>query len=141
MTSTNNERGFTLIEVLFAMVILTVALVALAELMAITLRMQMQGRNATAAVRVAQAKIDELIGLNFNDTVLTDFGGSVDADVASYNDNPADAPGYHRRWQIDDIGEDRVRLLTVVVIPTSNDRRSTAPVKLTTIIRSIEAAP
>ncbi len=49
---------------------MTIALVSLAELMAITLRLQMLGRNETAAVRLAQDKIDELMTQNFN-TALT----------------------------------------------------------------------
>ena len=66
MKPTNSERGFTIIEVLIAVVILTVALVALAEMMAITLRMQMLGRNETNAARLAQAKLDELVGVSQN---------------------------------------------------------------------------
>ena len=50
---TSNERGFTVIEALFAIVIMTIAMVSLAELMAITLRLQMLGRNQTAAARLA----------------------------------------------------------------------------------------
>jgi Tfp pilus assembly protein PilV len=52
---TSNERGFTVIEALFAIVILTISLVSLAELMAITLRMQMLGRNQTATTFTAAA--------------------------------------------------------------------------------------
>jgi prepilin-type N-terminal cleavage/methylation domain-containing protein len=66
---TNNERGFTLIEVLVAMVIMTVALVAMAELMAITLRLQMLGRNETSAVRLVQSKIDQLVAVNFTSAI------------------------------------------------------------------------
>lgn len=134
--STNEERGFTLVEVLFAMVILTVALVSMAELMAITLRMQMLGRNETAAVRMVQSKIDELVAIDFDgaSAALVAVGGSIDADVANYNDDPAD--GYHRRWQIAAIaGETRIRTLTVRVVPDVTDRRTTADVQLTTIIR------
>ena len=130
---TTNERGFTLIEVLIAMVILTIALVSMAELMAITLRMQMMGRNQTSAIRLVQSKIDEIVAVNFANAVVA-VGGSVTADVANYNDTPVN--GYHRRWAIAAIaGETRVRSLTVRVIPTINDRRTNAQVELTTIIR------
>ena len=53
----SNERGFTIIEALFAIVILTIALVSLAELMAITLRMQMLGRNQANPVRVLTVRV------------------------------------------------------------------------------------
>lgn len=131
--STDSERGFTLIEVLFAMVILTVALVSMAELMAITLRMQMMGRNETAAIRLVQSKIDELVAVDFANAAVN-VGGNLDADVTNYNDDPGD--GFHRRWQIAAIaGETNVRTLTVRVIPETLDRRTNAQVQLTTIIR------
>jgi prepilin-type N-terminal cleavage/methylation domain-containing protein len=131
----SREGGFTLVEVLIAMVILTIALVSMAELMAVTLRMQMLGRNETAAIRLVQSKIDELVAVDF-DAVGTAvaIGGGLDADFANYNDDPV--AGYHRRWQIEEIaGETKVRTLTVRVIPSIADRRTNAQVQLTTIIR------
>jgi prepilin-type N-terminal cleavage/methylation domain-containing protein len=130
-----NDRGFTLIEVLIAMVILTVALVSMAELMAIMLRMQMMGRNETAAVRLIQSKIDEIVNVNFTTTTTANVGGSLSSDVANYFDTPAS--GFKRRWQISAItGETKVRTLTVRIVPTVTDRRTNAEVELSTIIRS-----
>jgi len=129
----SNERGFTIVEVLVATVILVIGLVAMAELMAITLRMQMLGKNETAAIRLVQSKIDELVAVTFTSATVA-VGGSLTADVATYNDAPVS--GYKRRWQIAAIaGETRVRTLTVTVIPTNADRRTNAQVQLTTIIR------
>ncbi len=129
-----NERGFTLIEVLIAMVILTIAMVSMAELMAITIRMQMMGRNETAAIRLAQSKVDELVAVNFTNASVA-VGGSLTTDVATYNDAPAN--GFARRWAIAAIaGETRVRTLTVRITPTVNDRRTNGVVELTTIIRN-----
>ena len=139
MAPTNtSERGFTLVEVLVATVILVIGLVAMAELMAITLRMQMLGKNETAAVRLIQSKMDELVAVNFTgtDAASVAVGGSLTADVGSYNDTPAGS-GFKRRWQIAAIaGETNVRTLTVTVIPAVNDRRTNAQVQLSTIIRS-----
>jgi hypothetical protein len=127
------------------MVILTVALVALAEMMAITLRMQMIGRNETSAVRLIQSKIDEIVNVNFGLTTVADVGGSLTTDVANYFDSPTVVnsagalvdSGFKRRWEITAIaGETRVRKLTVRIIPTINDRRTNAEVELSTIIRS-----
>jgi len=127
------ERGFTLVEVLVAMVLLTVGLVSVAEMMAVTLRMQMLGRNETASIRLVQSKIDELVAVNFTNASVA-VGGSLTSNVANYNDTPTD--GYTRRWQIAAIaGETRVRTLTVRVVPISTDARTTAQVELTTIIR------
>ena len=88
--SNTDDRGFTLVEVLIAMVILTVALVSMAELMAITLRMQQLGRNQTAAARMAQEKIDELMNANFTTNASVAIGGSLTANVANFNDVPRD---------------------------------------------------
>ena len=70
------------------MVILTVALVSMAELMAITLRMQQLGRNQTMAARMAQDKIDELMSQNFATNAQVSIGGSLTADVANHFDTP-----------------------------------------------------
>ena len=124
------------------MVIMVVALVALAGMMAITVRMQMLGRNQTGAVRLAQSKIDELVNLNFTTNTITNVGGSLTSDVTSYNDTPltsgtTSVVGYKRRWQIEAIsGQTKVRRLTVRIIPTTNDRRINAQIDLATIIRS-----
>lgn len=136
------EGGFTLIEVLFAMIIMVVALVAMAQMMAITVRMQMLGRNETAAVRLIQAKIDDLVSLNYFPPInhLADVGGSLTSDVAGYFD--PSTGGYKRRWQIEAIpGQTEVRKLTVRVIPDINDRRTNADLQLSTFIRSNNRTP
>jgi prepilin-type N-terminal cleavage/methylation domain-containing protein len=95
-----NEKGFTLVEVLIAMVILTVALVSMAELMAVMLRMQMMGRNETAAVRLIQSKVDELVAVSFTGTsaATVAIGGSLIAEVATSQPTPvSSAAGKSRR--------------------------------------------
>ena len=140
-----NSTGFTLIEVLIAMVILTVALVSMAELMAITLRMQQLGRNQTAAARIAQEKIDELMTANFTTNASVAIGGSLTANVANYNDVPTDVNGnnlpYRRRWLVQagpadpGVAANAVRVLTVTVIPSATDTRTTATTTISTLIR------
>ena len=144
MQPSNNDRGFTLIEVLIAMVILTVALVSMAELMAITLRMQQLGRNQTLAMRLAQDKVDELMSRNFTFADLA-VGGSLTADVANHFDVPPAGTAanlqYRRRWFVETIASDHgapadsLRRVTVRVLPLRNDRRISNPVDLVTIVR------
>lgn len=135
----SNERGFTIVEVLIAMVILTVALVSIAELMAITIRMQMLGRNQTQAARLAQDKIDELMSQNFTTNASVAIGGSLTADVANYFDDPSGL--YKRRWQVSagpvdpPVTANSLRVLTVRIIPVVNDRRTATPTDITTLIR------
>lgn len=150
-----NERGFTLIEAVVAMLVCTVGLVAMAELMAVTLRLQQLGRNSTSAARLAQDKVDQLTTMTF-DTTAPNYnpqvgcGGSIDANVANHNDIPKEdngtpdnladdtvTKGYTRRWIISagPDGDINLRQVTVRVIPDVTDRRTAAPYDLTTIIR------
>ena len=151
----NNERGFTLVEAVVAMLVCTVGLIAMAELMAVTLRLQQLGRNSTSAVRLAQDKVDELTTMNFTTNPAAACGGSIDADVADHNDMPMDdndtpdddtddtvSKGFTRRWIIS-AGPDanpNLRSVTVRVIPEVNDRRTATPFDLTTVIRGVGPA-
>jgi len=143
----NNESGFTLIEALVATLVCTVGLIAMAELLAVTLRMQQLGRNATSAARLAQDQVDRL-------TIITDplllCGGSLASDETGYSatplqdngtpDNPADdtlTRGYKVRWVVS-AGPDvspNLRTVTVRVIPDVKDNRTSAPYDLTTVVR------
>ena len=127
---------------LVATCILTIALVSIAELMAITLRMQMLGRNQTSATRLAQDKIDELMTMNFTTASLS-LGGSLTADVANHFDSD-DQNLFKRRWVVAagpaDPGvpvadQANLRFLTVRVTPVVVDLRTAAPAELVTIIR------
>lgn len=139
MKPIKDERGFTIVEALIAMVVLTIGLVSLAELMAITLRLQQLGRNETAAIRLAQDKIDQLMSLNFDTAAAIQIGGDLENDDANYNDAPVD--GYKRRWLVEAGPVDPgavsadLRVITVRVIPEVVDRRTASPVELMTIIR------
>jgi prepilin-type N-terminal cleavage/methylation domain-containing protein len=141
LTPSNNERGFTVVEVLVAIVILTVALVSMAELMAVTLRLQQLGRNQTSAIRLAQDKIDELMSQNWAAAPQMTLGGSLTADQANHFDVPATAPDYRRRWTVVDgpvdppVAAGRLRVITVRVIPRVTDRRTYTPVDVTSIVR------
>jgi type II secretory pathway pseudopilin PulG len=151
----NNERGFTLVEAVVATVVCTIGLVAMAELLAVTLRVQQLGRNSTSAIRLAQDKVDELTTMNFITNPSAACGGSIDANTADHFDTPMedngtpDDPaddtvmkGYTRRWIIS-AGPDadpNLRAVTVRVIPELNDRRVATPYDLTTFIRGVEAA-
>jgi len=53
-------RGFSLIEMLISLVILSVSLLAIASLMAMTTRNNASGTQMTEAVNLAQDKIEEL---------------------------------------------------------------------------------
>lgn len=120
------------------MVILTIGLVSLAELLAVSLRLQQLGRNETSAVRLAEDLMDQLRSLNFDLAPTIQVGGSLTADVANYNDT---VPGYRRRWLVQAgplaagaVAVPNIRLVTIRVIPDVADSRTTATYELVSII-------
>lgn len=121
------------------MVILTIGLVSLAEMMAVTLRLQQLGRNETLAVRLAQDKLDQLMTLNFDTAATIQIGGSLDTNAASHFDT--DVAGYTRRWLVETGppsaagAEPNLRVITIRVIPDLTDSRTVATYQLVSIIR------
>jgi type II secretory pathway pseudopilin PulG len=134
----SRERGFTLLEALIAGVVVTVGLVALAELLGVSLRMHQLGRTSTSATRLAQQKFEELMKLNFdtNPAIQINANDTLSSNVENYFDVPS--PEYVRRWQVA-AGPNLhpgLRIVTVRVIPTMEDRRASDTVTLTTVLRS-----
>lgn len=122
------------------MVICVVGLVAMAGLLAVTLRMQQLGRNSTSEVRMAQDKIDELSSMHFVTGAQIQCGGSLTANVANFNDTPrvnGQNMPYIRRWRVQ-AGPDadpQLRQVTVRLIPTNPDRNLSTQYDLITILR------
>ncbi len=134
----SSERGFTIAESLFAAVILTVGLVGTAEMLAITLRAHQLAQGSAQATRYAQSKVEDLMKANFATVPAIQLTGrnSLDADVPNYFDTPGTS--YTRRWQVDagPAGNPNLRRVTVRVIPTSGDRRTSSNVTIVTLVRS-----
>lgn len=66
----NSESGFSLVEVLAATVILTVALMSLAQLFAISTRANFTARTNSFAALLAQQKMEQLRGLTWGFDIL-----------------------------------------------------------------------
>jgi prepilin-type N-terminal cleavage/methylation domain-containing protein len=129
-----DERGFTLIETLVASIVLTVALVAVAQLMAVSIRLHQTGRDSATAARLAQDKVEEMMKMNFTTNPAIQVGGSLDTNDDNHFDIPANS-GYTRRWQVaaGPAGNPRLRTVTVRLVP---DVVVGAPFEVTTVIRS-----
>lgn len=84
------SNGFTLIEVLIALVILAISLLALAGLMTTTTKNNSTGGRITEAATLAQDKLEELRALPWD---------SIPVDEAD-SDTPESRPGvqYERSW-------------------------------------------
>ena len=128
----SDERGFTLVETVVAAVILIVGLVAVAQLMAVSVRMHQIGRDSASAARLAQSKVEELMKMNFATSPQIAVGGNLDANVANYSDVPANS-GYTRRWAVGAGPTANTRVVTVRVVP---DIPIGNPFQVTTVLRS-----
>jgi prepilin-type N-terminal cleavage/methylation domain-containing protein len=76
-----NDKGFTLIELVIAMLILTVGLLALAELFIASTYTNSFAYNASVEVKAAEQILEQLRSLQFNDPKLT-VGGTINASPA-----------------------------------------------------------
>jgi Tfp pilus assembly protein PilV len=128
--SPRREGGFTLVEVLVCTFILTLGMVSIAGLLAVTTQAQIGARESARSTRLAQEKMDELMKLNFTAAEVS-VGGNLDADVANHNETPI--PGVTLRWVVAAGPTDDTRVLTVRVqnMRAQQQRRA----DLTTIIR------
>jgi prepilin-type N-terminal cleavage/methylation domain-containing protein len=61
----SNSRGFSLIEVVIAMGLLTVVSLGVAQVLALTTRSNLMARGATSTTSMAQQKLEELRGLTW----------------------------------------------------------------------------
>jgi len=100
-----NQSGFTLLEVLIAISILTVGLLGVAQMQIMSIRGNYFSGNTTAALTLAEEKMEDLLGKSYTDAELTGSG----APGTNHNDanNPIDEAGqaggiYTRMWTVID---------------------------------------
>jgi type II secretory pathway pseudopilin PulG len=106
------EAGFTLVEALTAIVILSFGLMAITNLMVVAASSNSVANQATAAADLAARRLETLKQLRWNDPALA-AGGDV-ATCAAYCET-TDIPGVGRvetRWQIVRI-DNRTRFIRV----------------------------
>lgn len=128
------DAGFTLIEALICTVMLTIGMLAIAALLAVTTQMHLGAREAARSTRLAQDKIDELMKLNFSTAPEVAVGGNLAANVANHSETlPSPLTGITLRWAVATGPTDDTRVLTVRVVNLrAQQYRQT---DLTTIIR------
>lgn len=104
-----NSKGFSLIEVLIALVILSIALLGLAGLMVTTTRGNSYGSHMTEATTFAQDKLEELRASQWSAIPL---GNNSDQRIGSTGIN------YTRSWNVAQNGS----LRTITTTISWNDR-------------------
>ncbi|MBI3585094.1 MAG: type IV pilus modification protein PilV [Nitrospinae bacterium] len=161
MSNKQNEMGFTLIEVLIAIVILSIALLGLSSMNLYTIQGNNLARQETAAVALAQDKIEELKNKTFVDSAVNDSNATNNTDYTTLKNatsypscqlltcvdqqdanNPIDEKGnsggvYTRIWNIANYGAGTVNpypnTKLIVVIVTWTDSSGSHSVTLTTM--------
>lgn len=127
-----SEAGFSLVETMVASLVLTIGLVGMAQLLAVATIMHSDARQATTGTVLAQAKLDELMKLDFDASPAIQLGGSLSSNMANFFDSPA--PGIDRRWQVSDGPVAGTRMLQVTV-ENRGGRLYGGSQSLTTLIR------
>ena len=139
-TTSRKRAGFTLVELMMAIVMLSFGLLGMAGLMVSSTQVQQLSTTRSQMTLVAESKLEEL--RSYGQTAAADplrvrlnVGGSVAAPVAGYADS-AQAPGgrwYYRRWQIvnDIAGTRRVNLR---VVPRYDDKYVPRQAQFTTLV-------
>jgi type II secretory pathway pseudopilin PulG len=127
----------TLIEVMFAVIVLSVGLLAGAQLLAVSLQTHQLSRTTTDSARLASEKVEQLMKLDFAlDPAIQISAVNPDPlnqNVAGYFDIPL--PGFTRRWRVQAGPTANTRLVTVRLVPAPTDLRMARPVVLETIVR------
>lgn len=89
----NSEAGFTLIEVLIAMAIFAVGLLALGMMQAYFAEGNTKSRQLIRATDIGMSKIEELAGADKDDDIL-------DPDLNTHEDNVSQSLDYLIKWDV-----------------------------------------
>ena len=131
-----DDRGFSLAEVLISMVIMMVGLVAVAQLLAVSVQTHLLGRRTSESSLLATAKLEELAKLNHTTAAAIQITPTppdpLAANVANYFDQ---VNGYTRRWLVTAGPTADTRRVTVRVLPPDNQQPWAKTVDVTTILR------
>lgn len=140
-TDTNATRpdgardGFSLVEVLVAILILVVGVIAMASVSAPIRALQIQSQMQLEMSHVAHSKMEELRALAEGKQFGTalSVGGGVDSTYTGYHESAAGegVRSYSVRWRIDD-GPSRTFHVTVRVVPTTQSKYDPGPMDFQT---------
>ncbi len=141
-----DQKGFTLLEVLVTMVVLTVGLLTLAHMQVAAMTGNLSANNMTIASTLAQDKLEELKGLSLdeadladtneeNNNTMTTLGVETDAPDHEDAENPLDSGGgttgarrYARVWNVaDDTPVTGTKTIVVIVMWGAVDEDTTFP--------------
>jgi len=140
---TRGKRGFTLLEIFFAVLIVLSALLGISGMTAMVMQSNATNDLTDTAVDLAQDKLEQLKNALFTSTVVADVNSSNNSDLESTsnfdyretNINVLGLPGgiFARTWNIAD-NVPKAGMKTAVAIVTWNDRLGSHRISLRTIL-------
>lgn len=98
------SKGFTLIEVLIALVILSISLLGVASLMITTTKSNAFGSHMTEAATFAQDKLEELRAVSW-----------VNITPGSDHQQSSTGLDFARNWDVKEIGTGNLRTITLTI--------------------------
>ncbi len=137
MKASTKSYGFTLIEVLIALVILSVAFLGLAGLMVQTTKNSSFGGRVTEAATLAQDKLEELRAASWvvitpgSDLISIDPNGKVNVKPWVPAKNLTSDKDFSRRWTVNPNGN----FDTITITVNWNDK-SVHSISLTSLLRN-----
>jgi type IV pilus assembly protein PilV len=120
----DGEAGFTLLEVIAAVSILTVGLLAVASMQTAAIQSNDKAYRVSEGATLAQNRIEALMGLPYDDPLLENGTGKTDPIFPTPND-------YSITYNVDDGPVTNTKLITVFA--TRQDRGTTKIRRLTSI--------
>jgi type IV pilus assembly protein PilV len=116
-----DEKGFSLIELLIAMSVLAIGMLAAASMQYSAVRNNTQGNVSTQASMLAKSQLEMLKNQDIGSAVLA-AGDYSDATPIDENGNPGGI--YNRSWRIDPLGTSARRIRMTVQWTKFGDPRS-----------------
>ncbi len=121
--SRDSSAGFTLVELMVAVFILTVGLLGVAGVIASTIQRQIRTSSRIVMTTLAESKIEELRAYSMigaADTSQVAMGGSLDTSEVNHSDVQVSPSGvqFNRRWTVG-LGPAGTRAVTVRVTPVN----------------------
>lgn len=94
MEGLKDNNGFTLLEVIFAISILTIGILAVAAMQSTSIRGNASAWGVSEATTIAMGHIENLMDLPYDDADLEDLGGGSHGPITSGR--------YNITWTVDD---------------------------------------
>jgi len=114
--SRGNDRGYTLIEILIAVTIFSLGILAVAGMQVAAMSANYRASRSTSLIVNAQDKLEELIALPYDDPWLQAAGNPPGSDTNGNTHQETTSEGYTISWHvIDDDPVPNAKRVTVTV--------------------------